>query len=225
MAELTSMQGSPVQDSSIQNSSRQVPESSVALDETLSGDAISEETTSDVMPPPTRAMRLWQLAFVAILVGFVGILAFRLWDTNVSDHRADGVAPEFTFTTFDGETISLSDLQGKGVVVNFWASWCDPCRDEAALLESAWRREQENGIVFIGLDYLDQEPAAKAYLDEFDVTYPNGPDLQSQAARRYGIKGVPETYFIAPDGTIVQTVIGPITNAEQLDTFLAKIRP
>jgi cytochrome c biogenesis protein CcmG/thiol:disulfide interchange protein DsbE len=198
------------------------------LDKTLDNslaDAAVEDTTSQTMPPPTRAMRLWQVGIVTILVLFVGILAFRLWDTNVSDHRADGLAPDFTFTTFEGETISLADLQGKGVVLNFWARWCDPCRDEAALLESAWRREQGNGIVFIGLDYLDQEPSAKAYLEEYGISYPNGPDLQSGAARRYGIKGVPETYFIAPDGKIVQTVIGPITSPAQLDTFLARIRP
>jgi cytochrome c biogenesis protein CcmG/thiol:disulfide interchange protein DsbE len=170
-------------------------------------------------------MRLWQLVFVAILVAFFGILAFRLWDTNTTEQRADGLAPDFTFTTFEGETISLADLKGKGVVLNFWASWCDPCREEAALLESAWRREQDNGIVFIGLDYLDQEPAAKAYLAEYAISYPNGPDLQSQAARRYGIKGVPETYFITPEGEIVQAVIGPITNPAQLDTFLNLIRP
>jgi cytochrome c biogenesis protein CcmG, thiol:disulfide interchange protein DsbE len=214
MAELTSVQEAPLQTSG----------SPISLDESLVDPAF-EDTTSPALPPPTRAMRLWQLAIVAILVLFVGILAFRLWDTNVSDHRADGLAPDFTFTTFEGETISLADLQGKGVVLNFWASWCDPCRDEAALLESAWRREQGNGIVFIGLDYLDQEPSAKAYLEEYGISYPNGPDLQSGAARRYGIKGVPETYFIAPDGKIVQTVIGPITSASQLDTFLAKIRP
>ncbi len=177
------------------------------------------------IPAPTRAMRLWQVGIVTVLLLFVGILAFRLWDTNTTEQRAGGFAPDFTFTTFEGETISLADLQGKGVVVNFWASWCDPCREEATLLEQAWRREQGNGIIFIGLDYLDQEPAAKAYLEEFDVTYPNGPDLQSRAARRYGIKGVPETYFITPEGQIVQTVIGPVTNPTQLDSFLDMIRP
>lgn len=183
------------------------------------------DTNVETAQAPSGAVRLWQFIFVVILLGFVGILAFRLWDTNTTEQRADGLAPNFTFTTFEGETISLADLKGKGVVLNFWASWCDPCREEAELLESAWRREQDNGIVFIGLDYLDQEPAAKAYLAEYDISYPNGPDLQSQAARRYGIKGVPETYFITPEGEIVQTVIGPITNAAQLDSFLAKIRP
>lgn len=172
-----------------------------------------------------RAVRIWQTVFVLILVGFVALLALRLVQTNQSEQRADGVAPEFTFTTFEGETISLSDLRGQGVVLNFWASWCDPCRDEAELLEATWRREQNNGIVFIGLDYLDQEPAAKAYLEEFDITYPSGPDLQSAAARRYGIKGVPETFFIDPQGNITELVIGPIVSEARLDELLNQIRP
>jgi cytochrome c biogenesis protein CcmG/thiol:disulfide interchange protein DsbE len=144
-------------------------------------------------PDHKKSVRIWQGVFVLILLAFVLLLAARLIQTNQSEQRASGVAPEFAFTTFDGQTISSADLLGKGVVLNFWASWCDPCRDEAALLEETWQSEQGNDIVFIGLDYLDQEPAAKAYLAEFGITYPNGPDLQSAAARRYGIKGVPET--------------------------------
>jgi len=172
------------------------------------------------------AVQRWTIGLVGlILVLFVAFLAWGLIRTNVSEQRAAGEAPPFEFTTFDGETITLESLRGQGVVLNFWASWCDPCRDEAALLEATWRREKDNGIVFIGLDYLDQVPAAMAYLEEFDVTYPSGPDLQSQAARRYGIKGVPETFFITPEGTIAETVIGPITSQQQLDDLIALIRP
>lgn len=172
-----------------------------------------------------KAVRMWQGIIVLVLVAFVIMLAWQLIRSNTSERRASGEAPPFTFTTFEGETIALSDLRGKGVVVNFWASWCDPCRDEAELLELTWRREQNNGIVFLGLDYLDQEPAAKAYLAEFDITYPNGPDLQSAAARRYGIQGVPETFFIDPQGNIVEVVIGPITSQGYMDELLDRIRP
>ncbi len=178
-----------------------------------------------VAPAHKRSVRVWQAIFVLILLGFVALLAARLIQTNESEQRASGEAPPFTFTTFEGETISLADLKGQGVVLNFWASWCDPCRDEAELLEATWRREQGNGIVFLGLDYLDQEPAAKAYLAEFDVTYPSGPDLQSAAARRYGIKGVPETFFIDPQGNIQDIVIGPIVGQGRMDELLDKIRP
>lgn len=172
-----------------------------------------------------KAVRVWQGVLVLILLGFVLLLAARLIQTNQSEQRASGVAPAFTLTTFDGQKISSADLLGKGVVLNFWASWCDPCRDEAAMLEETWNREKDNGIVFVGLDYLDQEPAAKAYMAEFGITYPSGPDLQSAAARRYGIKGVPETFFINPQGSITDIVIGPIVSQGKMEEYLAKIRP
>jgi cytochrome c biogenesis protein CcmG, thiol:disulfide interchange protein DsbE len=168
---------------------------------------------------------VWRVIIVGLLLAFVWFLAVGLQRQNVSERRVSGVAPEFAFTTFDGETIRLSDLQGKGVVLNFWASWCDPCRAEAALLEDAWRREEANGIVFIGLDYLDQEHSALAYLAEFDITYPNGPDLQSEAARRYGIQGVPETFFIDGEGRIASMVIGPVLSEADLERRLDAIRP
>ncbi len=175
-------------------------------------DVAPGEASLDAGAPASRAVAVWRALIVGVLLLFVVLLGWRLVDTNQAEQRASGMAPPFTFTTFEGETISLDDLRGQGVVLNFWASWCDPCRDEAVLLEQSWQRERENGIVFIGLDYLDQEPAAKAYLAEFGVTYPSGPDLRSEAARRYGIKGVPETFFINPAGEITQLVIGPIVN-------------
>lgn len=175
--------------------------------------------------PASRSVRIWMAAIVVVLLAFVILLGWRLVQTNRSEHRADGSAPPFEFTTFEGETISLESLRGKGVVLNFWASWCDPCRDEAALLEETWQREQGNDIVFIGLDYLDQKTAALSYLEEFGITYPNGPDLQSQAARRYGIKGVPETFFIDPEGQITDIWIGPITDLVRFEASLNEIRP
>jgi cytochrome c biogenesis protein CcmG/thiol:disulfide interchange protein DsbE len=182
-------------------------------------------TPGDAPTKNRRAVQVWQGVFVLILLVFIILLAARLVQTNQTEQRASGMAPAFEFTTFDGQTIRSDDLLGKGVVLNFWASWCDPCREEADLLEQTWREEQGNDIVFLGLDYLDQEPAAKAYLDEFNITYPSGPDLQSAAARRYGIKGVPETFFIDPEGKISDIVIGPIVSVAKMDEYLAKIRP
>jgi cytochrome c biogenesis protein CcmG/thiol:disulfide interchange protein DsbE len=194
------------------------------------GDKFATEypSTSEPTAAPVAANRqvvLWRLVIIGVLLTFVWFLTVGLYRQNVSEQRATGPAPEFEFTTFDGQTIRLADLQGKGVVLNFWASWCEPCREEADLLEQTWRREQNNGIVFIGLDYLDQEHAAKAYLAEFDVTYPNGADLQSAAARRYGIQGVPETFFIDANGVIQDIVIGPVRGEADLNARLAKIRP
>jgi cytochrome c biogenesis protein CcmG/thiol:disulfide interchange protein DsbE len=111
-------------------------------------------------------------------------------------------------TTFDGQQVSLSGLRGRVVVVNFWASWCNPCREEAALLERTWRAYKDHGVMFIGVDYVDTEPKALAYLKEFDVTYPNGPDMGGKISQSYRIQGVPETFFIGKDGKIAPIQIG-----------------
>ena len=186
---------------------------------------LASHTERETEAPTRRAVYFWRFLFLGASLVFIVLLAVRLWQTNVQEQRAAGEAPELRFTTFDGMEVDLGELRGKGVVINFWASWCTPCREEADLLEQTWRREKENGIVFLGLDYLDQEPAALAYLAEFDITYPNGPDLRSQAARRYRIQGVPETFFISPEGRIVETVVGPIASQQELDELLDRIRP
>ncbi len=183
------------------------------------------QTPGQAELPSARAVSLWRIFFLGVILLFIVLLAVGLWKTIVDGQRAAGEAPELRFTTFDGESVALRDLRGKGVVVNFWASWCAPCREEASLLEQTWRREKENGIIFLGLDYLDQEPDALAYLEEFDITYPNGPDLRSQAARRYRIQGVPETFFISPEGKIVDIVVGPIAGQQEMDALLEQIRP
>jgi cytochrome c biogenesis protein CcmG/thiol:disulfide interchange protein DsbE len=198
----------------------------MSLDPLLTGDPLlTDDTLLPAEGPQKRSVYIWQGAIVLVLLLLFAGLGFQLWRTNHAEQRAAGSAPAFTVTTFDGETISSADLLGKGVVLNFWASWCDPCREEADLLQANWERERENGIVFVGLDYLDQEPAALAYMEEFGITYPSGQDLQSNAARRYGIKGVPETFFINPEGAITEIVIGPITGQARMDTLLDEIRP
>lgn len=204
----------------------ELTESERGATDLLENDALPEShTEGQTEAPARRAVYFWRVLFLGSCLVFIVLLAVRLWQTNVQEQRAAGEAPELRFTTFDGVEVDLDELRGKGVVINFWASWCTPCRDEAELLEQTWRREKENGIVFLGLDYLDQEPAALAYLAEFDITYPNGPDLRSQAARRYRIQGVPETFFISPEGRIVETVVGPIASQQELDALLDRIRP
>lgn len=174
----------------------------------------------------TRTSGKGRWVVIGIFLAFIGMLAIGLMREKLFGQRVAGNVPDFEFVTFEGETIRLEDLRGKGVVVNFWASWCDPCRAEADLLESTWRREKpKDEIIFLGVDYLDQEHSALAYLDEFSVTYPNGPDLQSAIARRFRIKGVPETFFIRPDGTIESTIVGPVLSEADFEQRLDAIRP
>jgi cytochrome c biogenesis protein CcmG/thiol:disulfide interchange protein DsbE len=134
----------------------------------------------------------------------------------------EGLAPDFTLPLFDGGQITLSELRGQVVVINVWASWCLPCRDEASVLENGWQRYRDRDVTFIGIDYMDTEPAARAFMEEFGITYPNGPDLGSRIAEAYNVQGVPETFFVTPQGEIADAHVGPLSEA-QLTAILERL--
>ncbi|MGQ9491433.1 MAG: TlpA family protein disulfide reductase [Anaerolineae bacterium] len=180
---------------------------------------------------PLRKLPGWVIV-LGIGIFFIGGLLTLLLVEPPQKSLCNEPAPDWTLTLFPdynggwpAETMSLADLRGKGLVLNFWASWCKPCEDEAAALEAAWRKYKDRGVIFVGVDYLDQDPAAKRYLAKFAITYPNGPDLASRIAKRYTIRGVPETFFINPQGNIVGCRhIGPLT-ASELERRIAEIMP
>jgi len=151
----------------------------------------------------------WIVAAMAI--GFVLILGYGLRSRSAS--LVGAPAPEFALSLFDGGALSLADLRGSVVVVNFWASWCAPCRDEAPVLERVWLEYEDQGVVFVGVNFRDVPAKAVAFIEEFDITYPNGLDPYNRVSRAYGITGVPETFLIAKDGRLAEHHIGPITEA------------
>jgi cytochrome c biogenesis protein CcmG/thiol:disulfide interchange protein DsbE len=147
----------------------------------------------------------------AAAIGFVLILGYGLRPQFVSPIGAP--APDFTLSLFDGGELSLADLRGLVVVVNFWASWCAPCRDEAPVLERIWREYKDKGAILVGVNVNDVTTKAMAFIEEFNITYPNGPDPYNRISRAYGITGVPETFLIAKDGRLAKHYIGPISDA------------
>jgi cytochrome c biogenesis protein CcmG/thiol:disulfide interchange protein DsbE len=120
------------------------------------------------------------------------------------------VAPPFTLTLFGGGRFDLEAHRGKVVVVNFWASWCVPCREEAPLLEAAWRAYRDRGVVFVGVNVHDQEQAAREFIKEFGLSFPNGPDPEGRIAVDYGVYGIPELFFVDGNGQITYKHIGAI---------------
>lgn len=167
-------------------------------------------------------VRVWvRVCIYATVFALLGLLGWGLARAQAGP-RSAGRAPEFSLNTYEGETIALSDLRGRVVVVNFWASWCPPCRDEAAYLEDTWRAYQERGVMFLGVDYVDTETEARAYLSEFDITYPNGPDTGTRISQSFRMQGVPETYFIGKDGTLRGLKVGPLAPPE-LDEWLGPL--
>jgi cytochrome c biogenesis protein CcmG/thiol:disulfide interchange protein DsbE len=139
---------------------------------------------------------------LALLVAFA--VAIRRSSATI---EAGAVAPEFTLETFDGEAVALADLRGKVVVLNFWASWCLPCAEEAADLEQVWRDYQDRGVVVLGADYTDTRPAAEAYIERHGISYPNGMDRANNISVKYRVSGVPETVVIDQAGRLVP--LGP----------------
>lgn len=142
------------------------------------------------------------------------LLAYGFW----TDPRAvpspliEKSAPPFALTLFDGGSLNVTALQGKVVVVNFWASWCFPaCYEEAPVLEAAWRAYKDRDVVVVGVNVQDTETAAREFMDRFKFTFPNGPDPGGKISIDYGVYGIPETFVLDKQGRIAYKHVGAVT--------------
>lgn len=152
------------------------------------------------------------------LIALLLLFGFGLLRSQQGPISEGSVVPEFILTTFDGQEIALQDLAGQVVVINFWASWCRTCDEEAAELEQAYQIYRDRGVVFLGVDYSDTDRDALAYLERFSITYPNGPDKGTRISQAFRIRAVPETYIVAPDGTLAVVKIGPFISLQEILT-------
>ena len=173
-------------------------------------------------------------AAIGGVAALIALLVFGLRSTATSDEIRSALdagrpaeAPTFTLDVLSPGTlspplrrvwqaaaadgrVSLEELDGVPVVVNFWASWCDPCREEAPVLERGWTRDSERGVLYVGLDMQDLTGDARAFIDEFGLTYPTIRDPGREVADQYGLTGIPETVFIDAEGRVVALAIGAV---------------
>lgn len=166
--------------------------------------------------PSTLGRNIFLILGTFLLLGLIAVMAVNLQKVESGDLQGRP-APDFALTLFDQfeqDQITLADLRGQVVVVNFWASWCVECYKEAELLERAWQDYKDRGVVFVGVDYLDTDKEGLAYMKKYDITYPSGPDLGNKISEDYAITGVPETFFIDQQGQIIHVQIGPIEQAQ-----------
>jgi cytochrome c biogenesis protein CcmG/thiol:disulfide interchange protein DsbE len=172
-----------------------------------------------------RAKLILQAAAVLVVALLVALLALEVAEQEEGRGLAAAVArgerplaPGFELETLDREsTISLADYRGQAVVLNFWASWCGPCKDEAPMLQAAWERYRDEGLVVIGIDAQDLRGDAQRFADRYELTYPLAFDGHGSTLGRFGNTGFPETWFVGRDGRLVgEHIVGPF-DEEQLE--------
>jgi len=171
---------------------------------------------------PRRSLPVWVIAAAFVLLtGFLVVIALGLGRVQSGPIVIGQKVPGIDLTTFDNQVLHTSEMKNRVIVINFWASWCKPCEQEATELEQAWQHYKPDGnVVFLGVDYVDTEPEARRYLQQFKISYPNGPDLRTSISQMFRIRGVPETYIIDRAGNLAYIKIGPFTTTEELTSAI-----
>ena len=174
----------------------------------------TEDTTNT--GPTFGSMIAWGGLLALLVIVGIGLIRTQKGPVAVGDR-----APDFVLTTYDGQQIDSTALAGKVIVLNFWASWCKPCEQEAADLEAAWRYYQSQGdVVFLGVAYTDTPTESQKYMAKFDISYPNGDDLGTRISQAFRILGVPETYIIGRDGIVTHVQKGPYSSLKHIQSII-----
>jgi cytochrome c biogenesis protein CcmG/thiol:disulfide interchange protein DsbE len=151
-------------------------------------------------------------AFRQLRTGGTEVGAFSIADYRAQAEEANRPAPQFEYPALEGGgTISSGEFAGSVVVVNFWTSWCGPCRAEAPDLQNVWEAFRDRGVQFLGVDFRDDRAAARAFVDEFDITYPSVYDPSGGLAHDFGVLALPTTFVVGRDGVIAYQFTGIVT--------------
>ena len=164
-------------------------------------------------------------------IGLLGLILTQLLTPathSVSDPLVGHPAPDFSLVMLRSDTgksaLSLSNFKGKPVVLNFWATWCQPCKEELPLLENAWKQmqAQKKDIVFLGIDFQESSSDATSFLQQYGITYLAGLDINGSIASKYRVTSLPQTIFISRDGSITSREPQELT-AQELSRNLQSI--
>ena len=173
-----------------------------------------------------RARMVGQIVALTLVAGLLGLLVWKVAkdDSGAAGALAKGehpTAPSFALQRLDGSgPLSIADLRGKAVVVNFWASWCIPCKDEAPALQAAYERYRKQGLVVLGIDVEDFKQDAHRFATRYGLTYPIVRDTRKVTIGRWGVTGYPETFFVNRQGRLVgERIQGGVDTERNKDAF------
>jgi cytochrome c biogenesis protein CcmG, thiol:disulfide interchange protein DsbE len=157
------------------------------------------QTEPSISPARLRIVRA--LAFALVPLAFISFIGYSLLQTEPPQTLVGSEMPEFSLPALgSGAKFSSADLEGRPVVINFWASWCIPCREEARVLEAAWKKYESEGLRVLGVNVQDSEQDARAFAKEFGITYPTVRDTDLRLWTKLGVGGLPETFFVDHEG-------------------------
>lgn len=185
------------------------------------------DSTQPIPPPAAkRGLGAGGFAILGAIVVVVAVIGLAL-ARNQQGQPTSGAAPDFSLETLDGGTFTLSEQRGKVVVINFWASWCAPCHDEAPGLQTLYETYQAthpDRVMFVGVTHADAPDDSRAFVQQYGITFPNLPDTRGVISKNlYRITGVPETFVIGPDGQVAQfyySAVNPVALANEIDALL-----
>ena len=173
---------------------------------------------------PKNKRRRRILIFCGVSLLNVALLAFLLTQLLTpathppSDPLIGHPAPNFSLIMLSSQTgksdLSLADFKDSPIVLNFWASWCEPCKEEAPLLESTWKRLHAQGknVVFLGIDFQESTHDGSGFLQQYSISYPAGLDTDGSIASKYHVTSLPQTIFINRNGTVMARVAQQLTD-------------
>ena len=171
-----------------------------------------------------RTLRVGLASLVLVVVVALAGTMLRAMPAKSVSEAVGTEAPDFTLPLLDGAEMRLSSLRGQPVVLNFWASWCVPCKEEAPALAAGWRRWKDKGVTFMGVAARDSKRWARKFMKDYGQGYQSFFDAGAVVMTRYGARGFPETFFIDAEGVIRSKWIGPI-KGDALDGEIQKMLP
>jgi len=165
-----------------------------------------------------------------LVITLASVLTSGLVMAGCSPSSAQGVevgnlAPDFQLPNLDGQTVSLSNLQGKPVLINFWATWCSPCRGEMPYIQEIYEEWSDKGLVVLTINIGESPSQVEKFMESQQLSLPVLLDTKQATAREYNIVGIPTTFFIDKDGIIQEKIIGAFQSKTQIEKRLSKIIP